>query len=462
MRRMPTPSLRIDNARYLLTLDRERRIIAGGSILVEHGRIARVGKAAELAGAPADRVIDARHFVVTPGFVNGHMHISYGHVVRGIFPDDVGSPLPHVFKLQMAMTEEEEHASTLLGLVEMLRNGTVCFVDPGSTKFPDACLQAYEDSGIRVILGECVSDRDAPFPLPRYPAADAVDRTTKFIEKWHGRLDGRVRAWAMPFSPETCSVELLQALKRLADQHRTSLTLHHGSGPTARREYGAQHGVRPTEWLESIGVAGPNVVLAHVLGIDDAEIDCMARTGMTAAMCPVTAAKGGRGIAENGRLPELLAKGVKVALGCDSPNNSNHLDLVRALNMAAIQYKDARGDMRQIPAEQALELATLTGARALGVGDDIGSLEPGKKADLVLFDTQRPEWQALFNPVNNLVYNADGRSVHTVIVDGRVVVDAYRQTFVDEPRLYAKVQEIGERLLARTGVSYPRSRWPIV
>jgi len=179
-------------------------------------------------------------------------------------------------------------------------------------------------------------------------------------------------------------------------------------------------------------------------------------------MCPVTAAKGGRGVGEHGRLPELLAKGVKVVLGCDSPNNSNHLDIVRALNMAAIQYKDARQDMKQIPAETALELATLTGAQALGVGDEIGSLEPGKKADLVLFDTQRPEWQTLFNPINNLVYNADGRSVHTVIVDGRVVVDAYRQSFVDESRLFAQVQEMGEKLLARTGVSFPRSRWPIV
>jgi 5-methylthioadenosine/S-adenosylhomocysteine deaminase len=462
MRRMPNPSLRIDNARYVVTVDPQRRIIAGGSILVEDGRIRRVGKAAELAQAPADRVIDARHFLVTPGFVNGHMHISYGHVVRGIFPDDVGSPLPHVFKLQMAMTEEEEHASTLLGLVELLKNGTVGFVDPGSTKFPDACLQAYEDAGIRVILGECVTDREAPFPLPRYAAPEAVARTSAFLEKWHGRLGGRVRAWAMPFSPETCSAELLQALKRLADQHGTSLTLHHGSGAKARQEYQAKHGMRPTEYLESIGVTGPNVVLAHVLGIDDAEIDCMARTGTAAAMCPITAAKGGRGLHEHGRLPELVAKGVKVALGCDSPNNSNHLDLVRALNMAAIQYKDAREDMRQIPAETALELATLTGAQALGIGDEIGSIEPGKKADLVLFDTQRPEWQALFNPINNLVYNADGRSVHTVIVDGRVVVDAYRQTFVDESRLYDKVQDIGERLLARTGVSYPRSRWPIV
>src|SRR5207253_5310684 len=145
-----------------------------------------------------------------------------------------------------------------------------------------------------------------------------------------------------------------------------------------------------------------------------------------------------------------------------SPNNSNHLDTVRTINMAAIQYKDARQDTRQIPAETALEMATRLGAQALGVGKDLGSIEPGKKADLVLFDTQRPEWQALFNPVNNLVYNADGRSVHTVIVDGRVRVDAYRQTFVDEPRLFAQVQEIGEKLQPRTGTTFPRSRWPIL
>jgi 5-methylthioadenosine/S-adenosylhomocysteine deaminase len=457
------PTLKIDNARYVLTLDPQRRIVRDGSILIDNGRITRVGKAAELASTGADRVIDARHMVVTPGFVNGHMHISYGHAVRGIFPDDVGSPLPTVFKLQMAMTEQEEHATSLLGIVELLKNGTVCFVDPGSTKFPDACLQAYEDAGIRVILGDGVTDQVAPFPLPRYETAQAVSRTAAFLKTWHGRLSGRLRAWAMPFSLETCSADLLKALKRLADEHGTSLTLHHGSGARARQECQARlQSPSPTQYLESIGVLGRNVVLAHVLGLDDTEIDCMARTGTTAAMCPVTAAKGGRGVGEHGRLPELLAKGVKVALGCDSPNNSNHLDIVRALNMAAIQYKDARQDMKQIPAETALELATLTGAQALGVGDAIGSLEVGKKADLVLFDTQRPEWQAMFNPINNLVYNADGRSVHTVIIDGRVVIDAYRQTFVDEPRLYSKVQEIGEKLLARTGVSLPPSRWPIV
>jgi cytosine/adenosine deaminase-related metal-dependent hydrolase len=459
---MARESLRIDNARYVLTLDRERRIIRDGSILVEDGRIRRVGKAADLAGARADRVIDARRLLVTPGFMNGHMHISYAHPVRGIFPDEMASPLNHVFNLQAAMTEEEEYHASLLGIVELLKSGTVCFVDPGSTKFPDACLQAYEDSGIRVIMGECVTDIQAPWNLPKHATGEAVRRTAAFIDKWNGRLDGRLTAWAMPFSPETCTAELLSELKKVVDERRTMLTLHHNSGPQQRKDYQARHGRRPTEYLESLGVVGPNVLLAHVLGIDDAEIDCIARTRTAVAMCPITAAKGGRGVPEHGRMPELLAKGVKIALGADSPNNCNHLDMVRVMNMAAIQYKDARQDTRQIPAEAALEMATLSGAEALGLGDQLGSIEVGKKADFVLFDTERPEWQAMWNPVSNLVYNADGRSVHTVIVDGRVLVDAYRQSFVDEPALFAKVQEIGEQLQARTGITFPRSRWPMV
>src|SRR5499433_995647 len=222
---MPPQSLKIEHARYVVTVDRERRIIQDGSILVEDGKISRVGKAASLANSRADRVLDASHLLVTPGCVNGHMHISYAHVVRGIFPDNMASPLNHVFKLQMAMTEEEEHATTLLGLVELLKSGTVCFVDPGSTKFPDACLQAYDDAGIRVIIGECVSDQDAPFPLPRYSTSEAVKKTAAFLGKWQGRLDGRIKAWAMPFSPETCSADLLRGVKSVADEHRTFLTL---------------------------------------------------------------------------------------------------------------------------------------------------------------------------------------------------------------------------------------------
>jgi cytosine/adenosine deaminase-related metal-dependent hydrolase len=283
-------TLKIDHARYVITVDERRRIIQDGAVLVDGARISRVGKASELAGVGADRVIDGRHMVVTPGFFNGHMHISYAHCVRGIFPDDQGSPLKHVFALQAAMTEEEEYQTTLLGLLELVQNGNVCFLDPGSTKFPDACLQAYGDAGIRVVTGECVIDQDSPLALPRYPTAEAVERIAAFVKKWDGRLDGRMRAWPMPFSAETCSAELIVAAKRIADETGTGLTLHHNSGAAARKEYQARHGTTPTGYLEKIGALGPNVVLAHVLGIGDDEIEAIARTGTAVAMCPSTAA----------------------------------------------------------------------------------------------------------------------------------------------------------------------------
>ena len=459
---MPATTLKIDRARFALTLDAERRIIQDASILVEGQRIVRVGKAADLADVGADRVIDGRRFVVTPGFLNGHMHISYAHAVRGIYPDDLANRLFHVFNLQSAMTEEEEYQTTLLGILELLQSGTTTFLDPGTTRFPDACFQAYADSGIRVVWSECVTDRPAPVNLARYPADEAIARSAAFIDKWHGKLDGRMLAQAMAFSCETASAELLQGLKQLADERGVTLTMHHQSGVAERKQYVQAFGATPTEYLEQLGVLGPNVMLAHVLGLSNAEVDAIARTGASVVMCPSTAMKEAKGIHLNGNLPEFLEKGVNVAYGGDSANSSNHLDIIRMMNLAAIQYKDARQNLGMVPAESALEIATLTGAKAFGLGDDLGSIEAGKKADLVLFDTHRPEWQALFNPVNNLVYNADGRSVDTVIVDGKVVIDGGNQSFVDADALYEKVQAIGESLQERTGISFPRSRWPIV
>jgi len=458
---MPGQTLKIDNARFILTLDPKRRIIQDGSIVIEGQRITRVGKAKELANVGAARLIDAREMVVTPGFFDGHLHISYAHAVRGIFPDDVADRLVTVFQLQSVMTEEEEYYTSLLAIIESLKNGTTCFVDPGTTKFPDTCMQAYEDSGCRIVLGEGVTDIPEPRKLPLYSTEEAISRMESTIKKYDHRLNDRVRAWAMPFSAFNCTAELLKGAKRLADQYGTGMTLHHAIGPKIRQSFLAKYGKLPTEYLEEIGALGPNVLLAHAMGLDDVEIDCLARTRTNVVMCPSNVLKQGGGIKENGKMPEMLAKGVNVALGSDSANSSNYLDIIRSMNLATCIYKDARQDTKMVPAEQALEMGTLMGARALGLGDGLGSIEVGKKADLVLFDTKRPEWRSLFNPANNLIYSADGRSVHTVIVDGRVVVEATRQSFVDEWSLMQKVHEIGENLMARTGVSFPQ-RWPVV
>ena len=458
---MPHATLKIENARFVLTLDERRRIVADAAILVEGDRIARVGKSAELREVPADRTIDASEMVVTPGFGNGHMHISYAHATRGIFPDDLGpNYLPNVFALQSVMTPEEEYYTSLLAITELLKYGTTSFLDPGSTKHLDACMRAYEESGCRIVVGTQVTDRPNPLNLPVYSTAEAADVMSATIDGYDGALDGRVRAWAMPFSAEYASDELLAAAKGLADSRGTGLTLHHSTGPRAIAASISEHGVTPTERLERLGALGENVTLAHGLGLKDAELDSIARTGARVVMCPTAAIKGGSGMTRTAKLPEMLERGIPVGLGTDAGNNSNLLETMRSMYLAAVLYKDGREDVSMIPAETAVELATLGSAHAMGLDADAGSIEAGKKADLVLFDTRRPEWRTLFNPVNNLVYGADGRSVHTVIVDG-VVVEDHRPTFVDEWELIQRVQRIGADMMARAGVSFA-PRWPVV
>ena len=466
---MPDASLKIEGARYVITMDGERRIIADGAVLIEGSRIVRTGKSAELADVSADRVIDASGMVVAPGLVNGHMHISYAHATRGIFPDSLGNDyLPNVFLLQAVMTAQEEYLTSLLGITELLKYGTTTFLDPGSTKHLDAGLRAYEQSGCRVIVGDHVTDLPNPVNLPVYETAEAIGRVERVIRDYDGALDGRVRAWAMPFAPSASTPRLLQESKRLADRHGVSLTLHYNNSAAYVQSCLRDNGMRPTQYLESLGVLGENVLLSHCIGLDQSEVEVLARTGTKVVAVPTAAVKSGygmtgdaSGVAPGGLLPEMLQAGITAGIGTDAGNNSNLVETNRAMYLIAVLYKDARRSTTAITAETALELATIRGARSLGLGDDIGSIEPGKKADLALYETNRAEWATLFNPVNNLVYNADGRSVHTVIVDGRVVVEDHTPLFVDEQALIAEVQAVGESMLARTGLSFPPP-WPIV
>ena len=456
-------TLKIEGASYILTVDPQRRIIRDGSIIVEGQKIARVGKSSELADATADRVIDGREMLVTPGFCNAHIHISYAHATRGIFPDnlDPGEYLANVFNLQSVMNEEEEYLTSLLAITELLKYGTTCLLDPGSTKHLDACMQAYRESGCRIVVGNEKVDLPNPLNRPVYPLWEAVSLMEDTVRTYDGKLEGRVRAWTMPFAADYCTTELLIAAKGIADRYQTGMTLHQSNTSASVHAHLREHGKRPVEYLEEIGVLGPNVLLAHVVGLDEAEVDCLARTGTKAVMCPTAALKMGSGITSKGLLPEMLDKGVCVGLGTDAGNNSNLVETMRSMYLITVLFKDARQTTDVVPAETALEMATIQGARALGLDDEIGSIEVGKRADLVMFDTKRPEWRTIFNPVNNLVYNADGRSVHTVIVDGKVVVEDHQPVFVDEWELIQKVQVLGENMRERTGVSFPE-RWPIV
>ena len=455
-------ALKIEHVEYLLTLDPERRIVTDAAVAIDGGSIVAVGKAAELAAIDADEVIDATNFVVTPGFVSGHMHISYAHATRGIFPDNLGPAyLPNVFRLQGVMSADEERLTSLLAITELLKYGTTTFVDPGSTKHIGACLESYATAGCRVITGTHVTDRPNPLNVPTYTTEEALERTAATIDGFHGALDGMVSAWAMPFSPDFASSRLLTGAAEIAKDRGVRTTVHHSYSESSHRGWIRDAGRSPTVYLRDIGVLDGDMLLAHALGIAPEDVQVIAESGATVAMCPTAAAKGGSGMTRTALLPELVDAGVDVGLGTDAANNSNLVETMRSMYLAAILYKDGREDVSMVPAETALELATIRGAAALGMADSIGSIEPGKRADLVLFDTRRPEWRTLFDPVNSLVYAADGRSVHTVVVDGKVVVRNHIPTFVNEWELIQEVQSIGQHMLDRTGIGFP-SRWPVV
>ena len=450
---MAEASLKVDNAEYLITVDGGRRIIRNASVVIKNGTITHVAKAEDLKHVPADTVIDASNKVVTPGFCNGHMHLSYAHPVRGIFADDVQDRLALVFAMQSVMTEEEEYDSTLLGLVELVRTGTTTLVDPGTTRFPEACMAAYEAAGCRVVIGEQVTDRANRLNLPVYDTSEAVRRMESSVEALHGRLSGRMRAWTMPFSVDVCSPDLLVAAKEIADEHESAMTIHHGGGGGG--------GPTPTERLAQLDVLGPNVVLSHCMDLSQSDVAIIADTGTCVVLCPSTVLKNGANTAQGGRLPEFLDAGVSVALGTDSVNSSNYVDMVRGMGLTATIYKDVRGDRSLISAETALELATRTGAHALQSGDSLGSIEVGKAGDLVLFDTLRADWRSLRHPVRNLVYSTTGESVDAVIAGGRIIVESGRPLFVDDLRgLIERVEKAGSRIARVAGVDSP-SPWPV-
>ncbi|MGI9644608.1 MAG: amidohydrolase family protein, partial [Ilumatobacteraceae bacterium] len=220
-------------------------------------------------------------------------------------------------------------------------------------------------------------------------------------------------------------------------------------------------GHRPMVHLAELGVLGSDVAMTHCVQVDDQELAIMAETGVHVAHCPTTALKVSYGVTQVGKMPEMVGAGINVGIGTDGNNASNYSDLMRATYLVAGLFKDARQDPQMFPAEMAYEMATLGGAAAMQMSDQIGSLEVGKKADVVLHDTDRPEWRPLLNVMNQLVWSADGRGVHTVIVDGRTVVENGRMVTVDEQQLYAAAQRSGEMITARSGLP-DKAKYPVL
>ena len=253
---------------------------------------------------------------------------------------------------------------------------------------------------------------------------------------------------------------LIVKSKELADKYGAILNMHQCAFPEEVESIRQRTGRTPIKQLEHLGALGPNVVLVHMLHVTDEEIEILARTRTQVVHNPGTALKIVYGLSKGGKFPEMLKAGVNVALGTDAGDCANFMDMVRAMYLAALLFKDIRFDPGVMGAETALEMATINGAKALGMDDEIGSLEPGKKADVVLFDADTPEWQPLYCEPYNLVYSASGGSVDTVIVDGKIVMEHREVKTIDEREVIARIRELSRGVEARSGVK-PPTRWPI-
>jgi cytosine/adenosine deaminase-related metal-dependent hydrolase len=446
------------------TLDPARRVLSDGAVAVKDGRIVEVGKTQDLRPRyrPA-RVIDATDFVVLPGLVDGHVHVSAEHLARGLAPDDAGHrwTMEWAVPLYAAVTPEEEHTSTLLSCLEMIKNGTTAFGEGGTVRDMSAVAQAVEQAGIRGTLGLWTWDRVPEPAVLRRPADEALSRTEAAIDRFHGAAGGRLRVAAACIHLMSCSRELLVGLRDLARARGITFAFHHGSSRQPVEQYVATHGRPPLLDGADLGVLTRNARATHMVHLDDEELKVLAASGATVIHCPQTALRLAYGAAAVGRFPEMLAAGVPVALGTDGVMSSDNQDLFKAMQLAAGLFKDARQDATLVPAERAVEMATLEGARTLGLEAEIGSLEAGKRADLVLLTRSAPELTPLWDVANALVYATDGRNVDTVIVDGRVVMEGRRVLTIDETALYARVRELAPALIARAGRSRP-ARWPVV
>ncbi|MBM3800755.1 MAG: amidohydrolase family protein [Acidimicrobiia bacterium] len=447
----------------LITMDDQRRIFSDGAVAVRGSRIVAVGRSAEVAATfTAKETIDAKGGVVQPGFVDCHVHFSQ-HLGRGIIPDAWPEEREHAHWLPywLNLSEEDANAGTMLACLEMVRNGTTTFCDNGGKFRGDAKAAVVNRVGLRGMISEVCWD------LPPYPSVSVGDtdaclkRLERLTQALPKNADARIWAGVSMAGMGRCTDRLLVEGKRLADRLGVTLDFHQSFGPGDVANYRKQTGGKTAiEHFANLGILGTNLQLVHMIYTEDSEVALLAASRTNVVHCPAASTRVGMGVSKVGRFPEMVAQGVNVALGSDSGNYSDFFDVARQAYLASTIHREARGVMPAISAHQALEMATRNGARSLGMLDAIGSLEVGKKADIVIHSGCRPEWHPGLNVVNSLVYSAQSASVDTVMVDGEIILRGGRFVRLDEEAEYRKIDALAQNLHRRMGFAIP-SPWPL-
>ena len=417
-------------------------ILAGGDVLlhdgawrveradvvVRDGRIAAVGDAVRrdagsgMGPRPSTTVRDCSGCLIIPGLIQAHVHLCQT-LFRGL-ADDLRLEdwlVRRIWPLEAAHTEETVYWSAALGAAELLLGGTTAILDMETVRHTGAAFRAVERVGIRGVVGKCLMDahpEGAPLELVESTDA-ALSEAEALAKRWHNGAGGRLRVCFAPRFVPSCSGPLLRAASELAERFDAQLHTHAAETIVERETVLRTTGLEEIAYLDSVGIAGPRAVLAHCVWVDAHETARLARQGTIVVHCPSSNLKLASGVA---KVPELLAAGCQVAIGADGAPCNNRLDVFAEMRLAALVQKPRLG-ADALPAAQVLELATLGGARALGLEADIGSIAPGKRADIVVLDLREPHLHpAAGDPVSRVVYAARASDVRDVFVDGQPVV----------------------------------------
>jgi 5-methylthioadenosine/S-adenosylhomocysteine deaminase len=431
----------------LLTMNREDSVVAG-DLYIEDGHIRSVG---EQASGEADVVIDARGCAVLPGFVQTHVHLCQT-LFRGA-ADDL--PLidwlkKRVWPMEAAHTPQSMRASARLSIAEMIKGGTTCALTMETVNHTAEALRAVEETGFRATIGKCMMDKgdDVPGELHEDTSA-SIRESLALIEEWHGRAGGRIRCCFAPRFAVSCTRELLTEVARLARERGVLVHTHASENVDEIEMVERETGLRNCMYLDSLGLTGPDVALAHCVHLDDAEISMLKRTGTHVLHCPSSNLKLGSGIA---RISEMLEQGVSVSLGADGAPCNNRLDMLTEMRTAALLQKVSRG-ADALPARRVLRMATIDGARALGLDQEIGSLEAGKRADIAIINlTAAHTTPRSQDPVSTVVYAALASDVRTVIIDGQLVMRDRQLLTMNEQEVIEEAERESSLLSVRAGI----------
>jgi 5-methylthioadenosine/S-adenosylhomocysteine deaminase len=451
----------------LVTMDASRTIVLDGALAISGRKIVDTGKTDVLRSRyDARELIDASGMLVTPGFIDGHNHPAH-YLTKGLL-DDIATPrrwATRLYPFDVSVNAEQSYWGSIATFAEMIRSGTTCFADPGSYQ-PEATLRAARDIGIRACVTRSTRDlsdpiRPTPDDLSTSPEA-AVARVDALHSAWHGADGDRIRIWYGLRTSMNVSDALCLLVKRRADQRGVGIHAHLAINPAETAEVERRFGLRPIERFRRLGLVDANLYAVHMGAIDDDEVDLVARSAAKVCHCASASMLGAFGCISHGKFVELAQAGVTLSLGTDAAAISRFLDLVREMYIVACAHKDVAIDAEVMGAHKAFEMATIDGARALLWDADIGSLEAGKRADVVLIRTDGLEWfpRPLLNPVANLVYSSSGEAVDSVMVDGRFLMRQRKLLTIDEEDL--KRQVVEHAAAAATAAHIPQEqRWPV-